>query len=62
MLQESGIPTTVVEPTLVYGGGRKDTLSKLVPIFKVLGSVIPSMKPVKVEDVASELVEGMLNR
>ena len=62
MLQESGIPTTVVEPTLVYGGDRKDGLAKMVPIFKLVGTLLPNMKPVKVEDVASELVEGMLNR
>ena len=62
MLQKSRIPTTVVEPTLVYGGDRKDGLAKMVPIFKLVGTLLPNMKPVKVEDVASELVEGMLNR
>lgn len=60
MLMASAISTTVVAPTLVYGADRKDTLSKLVPIFKILGNLLPNMKPVKVEEVAEQLVEGMI--
>lgn len=57
-LKDTNIPLVVVEPTLVYGGDRVDMLSRLVPLFKVLGIFSVKMKPVKVEKIASELIEG----
>lgn len=45
-----------VEPTVVYGGGRSDILAKMVPMFKVLGVFSKKLKPVRVEDVANELI------
>lgn len=60
MLKESSIPVKYVEPTLVYGADRNDGLSKMVPMFKFLGVFSESMKPVKVEDVASSLVKQLL--
>lgn len=57
-LKESNVPLVVVEPTLIYGDDRNDGLSKLVPLFYVLGIFAKFMKPVRVEKVASELIEG----
>lgn len=60
MLKNSSIPVKYVEPTLVYGADRNDSLSKMVPVFKLLGLFSTSMKPVKVEDVATSLVTKLL--
>ncbi len=55
-LQDSTVPLAVVEPTIVYGAGRDDLLSKMVPVFKLLGLVSKNFKPVEVSQVAQELV------
>ena len=55
-LRDSGLPVAVVEPTIVYGGGRRDTLSRMVPLFKFLGLFSATFKPVLVSDVAAGLV------
>ena len=55
----SGIRVEVVEPTLLYGAGRSDALARMVPIFKILGLFFRTMKPVRVEEVAAELIEKM---
>ena len=59
-LSASGIRTEVVEPTLVYGNGRRDILAKLVPVFKFFGLFMKNMKPILVTDVAGELVLKMI--
>jgi len=56
MLKGSSIPVKYVEPTLVYGADRNDGLSKMVPMFKLLGLLSKSMKPVNVEELATTLV------
>lgn len=56
MLQSSQKRVEYVEPTVVYGGGRSDILAKMVPMFKVLGVFSKKLKPVRVEDVANELI------
>lgn len=56
MLKDSSIPVKYVEPTLVYGADRHDSLSKMVPMFKLLGLFSKSMKPVNVEELATSLV------
>lgn len=61
-LSQTGIYTAVVEPTVVYGNGRSDTLAKLIPLFKLLGNFNQTMKPVHVEDVADELLNKLLIR
>lgn len=33
-LQESSVPLAYVEPTLVYGAGRKDKMTRNVPLLK----------------------------
>ncbi|GLX69727.1 NAD-dependent epimerase/dehydratase family protein [Paenibacillus glycanilyticus] len=59
-LKNSRIRLEVVEPTLVYGEDRNDGLSKLVPIFKFLGTFSKGLKPVLVTRVAEELVEKLV--
>lgn len=60
LLRESGRPVAIVEPTLVYGAGRNDKLAKMVPLLKFCGIFNKNMRPVKVEDVAAQLVDGMI--
>lgn len=59
-LSESTIPLAYVEPTLVYGNGRSDTMTKLVPFLKIVGSVMPSVKPVRVDEVVATLYRNLL--
>ncbi|MGT2846679.1 NAD-dependent epimerase/dehydratase family protein [Streptococcus massiliensis] len=60
MLKDSGIPTTVIAPTVVYGNGRSDAISKMVPLFKFLAIFSKNFKPVTVEQVSTEMVDGLL--
>ncbi|MFJ7978307.1 NAD-dependent epimerase/dehydratase family protein [Peribacillus sp. NPDC096379] len=59
MLQASRKRVEYVEPTIVYGGGRTDTLSKMIPIFKFLGIFSKKMKPIQVEEVANKLISKL---
>lgn len=59
-LNKSDIPAVIVNPTLVYGNGRKDSYTRFVPFLKFLGIFSKNLKPMKVEDVVYELVTGML--
>ena len=59
MLQASKKRVEYVEPTVVYGSDRNDALAKMVPVFKVLGLCSKKLKPVRVEDVASELINKL---
>lgn len=61
-LEKSDIPLEVVEPTIVYGNGRADTLAKMVPILKVVGVLVKMLKPVHVDDVANELITQLIKR
>ena len=61
MLRQSGIRLEVVAPTLVYGNGRKDSLSKMVPFLKFMGLFSKKFKPVDVSVVAKELVDKLLH-
>lgn len=58
-LKQSYIPVETVEPALVYGEGRSDSLAKMVPLLKFFGIFSKNMRPVKVDDVAEELVDKM---
>ena len=60
MLDNSGIRTVTVSPTLVYGNGRSDSMSRLVPLLKFFALFSSKFKPVRVEDVAREMVDGLL--
>lgn len=59
-LKNSRIRLEVVEPTLVYGEDRNDSLSKMVPVFKCLGIFSKGLKPVRVTQVAEELVGKLI--
>lgn len=61
MLKASGIPLAVVEPTLVYGNGRQDSMTKMVPLLRILGVFSAKFRPVHVDDVANELVSKLFN-
>lgn len=60
MLRASGKRISIVEPTLIYGAGRNDALTKMVPIMKFCGFFAKSIKPVRVEEVASALIDGLV--
>ena len=59
LLKATGKKVVVVNPTLVYGDGRHDTLAKMVPLLKFLGLFSKKFKPVTVDAVARELVVGL---
>lgn len=60
-LKASGIRTEVVNPTLVYGNGRNDMMSKAVPLLKFFGLFSKKLKPVDVNVVANEMVRKMMS-
>lgn len=59
LLRKSGKQVTIVEPTLIYGAGRNDGLSKMVPLLKFFGLFAKGLRPVRVESVASQLIDGL---
>lgn len=59
-LKESPIPLAYVEPTLVYGNGRKDKMTRNVPFLKFWGIFSQKFKPVEVNDVVSELYQKLM--
>lgn len=59
-LKSSGIRTEVVNPTLVYGNGRKDMMTKMVPLLKFFGIFSKNMKPTDINDVADKMVRKMI--
>ncbi|WP_125604702.1 NAD-dependent epimerase/dehydratase family protein [Lapidilactobacillus bayanensis] len=50
-LKQSTIPLAYVEPTLVYGAGRSDSMAKMVPLLKFFGIFSRKLKPVTVTSV-----------
>lgn len=60
MLIDSGVPTEIISPTLVYGDNRRDKFTKLVPFLKFMGIFVSGLRPVKVEDVSSQFVNQMI--
>lgn len=59
-LQSSSVRLAVVEPTLVYGGDRQDSLAKLIPLFKLLGHFNAKLKPITVTEVAQNLLTQLI--
>ncbi|MFC6260560.1 NAD-dependent epimerase/dehydratase family protein [Levilactobacillus fujinensis] len=59
-LQSSVTPLAFVEPTLVYGAGRKDQMTRFVPLLRVLGVIVPNLRPVKVDTVVTSLLNELL--
>jgi UDP-glucose 4-epimerase len=60
MLQKSAVQLAYVEPTLVYGAGRDDKMMKMIPKLKFLGIFSKKFRPVKVDKVAKELWEKLV--
>nr|WP_278765527.1 NAD-dependent epimerase/dehydratase family protein [Limosilactobacillus mucosae] len=58
-LQQGGISLAVVSPTLVYGNGRRDDMTRWVPLLKVLGIFNKKFRPVDVNDVANDLIKQL---
>ncbi|GFZ26126.1 NAD-dependent epimerase/dehydratase family protein [Lactobacillus corticis] len=61
-LEASGIKTAVVNPTLVYGSGRNDSMTKLVPLLKFFGIFSKKFRPVTADSVADELLTKLLDK
>lgn|GEM_PF-371881 len=59
MLKDSGHKIAYVEPTLIYGNGRDDSMAKMVPLMKFFGIFSKKMKPVDVNQVADELIRKL---
>lgn len=59
-LQDSSVPLAYISPTLVYGNGRKDDMTRWLPLLKFFGIFSKKLKPVEVNNVADELVRKML--
>ena len=59
-LQNSGIKLAYVSPSIVYGNGRKDSMTKMVPLLKVMGLFSHKLKPDDVNDVVKDLVNQMI--
>ncbi|VDG19636.1 NAD-dependent epimerase/dehydratase family protein [Lactiplantibacillus mudanjiangensis] len=59
-LQQSDVPLAYVEPTLVYGAGRQDTMMKMVPLLTFLGRFSAKLKPVAVEVVVNQLYTQLM--
>lgn len=60
MLRSGRHKIAYVEPTLVYGNGRSDLLSKMVPLLKFAGIFSKKMKPVEVNGLADELISKLI--
>jgi uncharacterized protein YbjT (DUF2867 family) len=62
LIAESGIPSTVVRPTMIYGGPRDRNIHRLVrlvrrsPVIPVIGSGRHLQQPVHVADIAGAIV------
>ena len=62
LIRESGIPYTIIRPTMIYGSSRDRNLSKFIhfinryPVFPVFGSGEYKLQPVHVEDLGRAVV------
>jgi NADH dehydrogenase len=63
LLLDSGIPVTILRPSLVYGPGTRGVFVKLadlvrrLPVVPVVGEGTWSLRPVFVDDLVSVIVE-----
>lgn len=60
MLQKSSVRLAYVEPTLVYGAGWRDKMTRMVPWLKIAGIFSKKMRPVRVDQVERELWEKLV--
>ena len=62
LIRESGIPYTIIRPTMIYGSSRDRNLYKFIkfinrsPFFPVFGSGEYKLQPVHVEDLGRAVV------
>lgn len=62
LIQGSGIPFTIIRPTMIYGSSRDRNLCKFIrfinryPVFPVFGSGEFKLQPVYVEDLGQAVV------
>jgi uncharacterized protein YbjT (DUF2867 family) len=62
LVQESGIPSTIIRPTMIYGSSRDRNICKFIkfinrsPIFPVFGSGEYKLQPVYAGDLARAVV------
>lgn len=59
-LQNSGIKVASVSPSVVYGNGRKDSMTKMVPFLKFMSLFSAKMKPDDVNVVVKDLIDQMI--
>lgn len=64
LVRESGIPYTILRPSLIYGPGDKFTLRladviKLSPVLPIIGSGKSKVQPIYIDDVVSCIVKAV---
>ncbi len=64
LVRQSGIPHTILRPSLIYGSGDKFTIRlsemlKLVPVMPVIGSGKSRVQPIYIDDVVSCMVKAV---
>jgi NADH dehydrogenase len=64
LVRQSGIPHTILRPSLIYGLGdgftiRLSEMLKLVPVIPVIGSGKSRVQPVYIDDVVSCMVKAV---
>jgi uncharacterized protein YbjT (DUF2867 family) len=64
LVRQSGIPHTILRPSLIYGLGdgftiRLSEMLKLVPVMPVIGSGKSRVQPVYIDDVVSCMVKAV---
>ena len=64
LVRQSGIPHTILRPSLIYGAGDKFTVRlseilKLAPIMPIIGSGKSRVQPIYIDDVLSCIVKVM---
>jgi len=63
-VRQSGIPYTILRPSLIYGPGdgftiRLSEMLKLVPVMPVIGSGKSRVQPVYIDDVVSCIIKAV---
>lgn len=62
LIQESGLPATIIRPTMIYGSSRDRNICKFIrfiritPVFPVFGTGEYKLQPVYVGDLAEAVV------
>lgn len=59
MLKDSRHQIAYIEPTLIYGNGRNDSITKMVPIMNFFGLFFPRLRPVEVNQVVNDLINNL---